>query len=162
MKKLIIASGIIVLFLISTNIQVLGEWKPKPTFMVEVVSSSPDQVSGGNARLHIDVPRTVPLHQVQIVVNGTDQSDNFATIPGTRTLTGVVDGLDASENTVIVKPNGQGKGRPQPVNLTLSNNPVIGPIFSVPHQHPFICSVQKHGLGQPLADESEDFLLAPG
>ena len=56
MKKLIIASGIIVIFLVSTNIQVLGEWKPKPTFTVEVVSIAPDQVSGGDARLHIEVP----------------------------------------------------------------------------------------------------------
>jgi hypothetical protein len=156
MKKLIFTAGIIVIFLISSNIQVLGEWKPKPTFMVEVVSSSPDQVSGGDARLHIEVPRTVPLHQVQVIVNGTDQSDHFTTIPGTRTLTGVVDGLDVGENTVTVKPNGKGKGRPQPVNLTLSNHPVIGPIFSGLHQHPFICSVQEQGLGQPLVDDENE------
>ena len=84
MKKLLVASGIIVIFLISTNIQVLGMWKPKPTFMVEVVSSSPDQVSGGDARLHIEVPRTVPLHQVKLIVNRIDQSGHFTTISDTR------------------------------------------------------------------------------
>ena len=156
MKKLIIASGIIVIFLVSTNIQVLGKWKPKPTFTVEVVSSAPDQVSGGDARLHIGVPRTVPLHQVRVIVNGTDQSDHFTTISGIRTLTGVVDGLDVGENTVTVKPNGRGKGRPRPVNLTLTNYQVSGPIFSGPHQHPFICSVQEQGLGQPLVDDEDD------
>ena len=64
MKKLIIASGIIVIFLVSTNLQVWAEWKPKTTFMIKVVSSAPDQVSGGDARLHIKVPRTVPLRSV--------------------------------------------------------------------------------------------------
>ena len=31
-------------------------------FAVAVVSSAPQQVTGGDARLHIQVPRTVPLH----------------------------------------------------------------------------------------------------
>ena len=39
-------------------------------FVVEVVSSAADQVTGGDARLHIDVPRTVPLHEVEVWVNG--------------------------------------------------------------------------------------------
>lgn len=35
-------------------------------FAVRVVSSAPHQVTGGEARLHIEVPRTVPLHQVEV------------------------------------------------------------------------------------------------
>ena len=37
-----------------------------------------DQVTGGDARLHILVPRTVPLHQVEVWVNGVDQLSHFA------------------------------------------------------------------------------------
>jgi hypothetical protein len=124
----------------------------RPAFMAEVVSSAADQVTGGDARLHIEVPHTVPLHQVTVLVNGQDMTDHFSVIPETRTLTGVVDGLALGDNEVQVLPNGNGKGRPQPVTVTLTNFPITGPVFSGPHQEPFICSVQRHGLGQPLVD----------
>jgi hypothetical protein len=130
----------------------------RPQFSVRVVSSAADQVTGGDARIHIDVPRTVPLHQVRILVNGADQSDNFAMLPETRTLSGVIDGLELGANELTVMPNGRGKGRPQTVTMTLTNYPLIGPVFSGPHQYPFVCSVQRHGLGQPRVDnDSEGF-----
>ncbi len=124
----------------------------RPQFEVTVVSSAADQVTGGDARLHVEVPQTVPLHQVTVLVNGIDMSDHFAPMRGTRTLTGVVDGLELGQNSVEVVANGRGRGRPQPVSVTLTNHPVTGPVFSGPHQEPFICSVQRHGLGQPLVD----------
>ena len=128
----------------------------RPVFSVEVVSSAADQVTGGDARLHIDVPRTVPLHQVRVLVNGHEQRDHFSAVPGTRMLTGVIDGLNDDDNDVVVMANGRGRGRPQPVSVSLTNYPITGPVFSGPHQHPFICSVQRHGLGQPLVD-SQDY-----
>lgn len=126
--------------------------KERPHFLVEVVSSAPDQVTGGDARLQIEVPRTVPPHQVRVLVNGTNMANRFSLIPGRRTLTGVIDGLQLGQNTVTVKSNGRGRGRPRPVRLTLTNHPITGPVFSGPHQHPFICTVQNEGLGQPLVD----------
>ncbi len=183
MKKLITVLGIIVLFLLSTSPQVWGKgrpspywywWKPKPAFKVSVVSSAADQVSGGDARLHIGVPKSVSFSNVQVMVNGTNQADHFTRIPETRTLTGVVDGLAVGENHVSVrvkprkKPWPWWKGwlrkwlTPRPVKLALINHPVTGPIFSGPHQHPFICSVQNHGLGWPLVDdENEGFAVKP-
>jgi len=160
MRKVLVAIGVIFVFLAATNNDASAKWrwwkwKPKPAFEVEVVSSSPDQVTGGDARLHIRVPRTVPLHKVNILVNGMNQSKHFSPIPGTRTLTGVVDSLELGKNTVTVKPNGRGWGRPGPVKLELTNYPITGPVFSGPHQHPFICSVQNEGLGQPLVDDEE-------
>jgi hypothetical protein len=122
-------------------------------FEVRVVSSAPDQVSGGDARLHIEVPRTVPPHQVQVLVNGVDQRDRFSLVPGTRRLSGVVDGLALGANAVVVKPNGKGKGRPDAVTLALQNHPIIGPIFSGEHQYPFVCTTMTQGLGQPIPDD---------
>jgi hypothetical protein len=124
----------------------------RPAFAVEVVSSAPDQVTGGDARLHIQVPKTVPPHQVEVWVNGTDQSDRFVLMPDSRTLTGVIVELQLGANTVTVKPNGQGQGRPGAVELILTDYPITGPIFSGPHQHPFVCTTQRFGLGQPLVD----------
>ena len=126
--------------------------KEKPPFVAEVVSSAADQVTGGDARLHILVPKVTPLHQVEVWVNGVNQADRFAPIDGTQTLTGVIDGLALGDNTVVVKQHGNGKGLPEPAVLTVTNHPITGPVFSGPHQHPFMCSVQSHGLGQPLVD----------
>ena len=135
-----------------------GPKKIKWKFEAEVVSSAPDRVTGGDARLHIKVPRTVPLHKVFVLVNGRDQSDHFVQIPGTRTLTGVIDGLDLGQNRVKIMPNGRGKGRPEAVTMMLTNHPITGPVFSGPHQSPFVCTVQNEGLGQPLVDnDSEGF-----
>ena len=136
--------------------------RDRPTFEATVVSSAADQVTGGDARLHIEVPRVVPLHQVRVFVNGYDQRDHFSVLPGTRTLTGVVDGLVLGDNIVEVAPNGNFRrgahGRPDVVTLILTNHPDTGPVFSGPHQYPFVCTVQKHGLGQALVDnESEGF-----
>jgi hypothetical protein len=124
-------------------------------FAVRVVSSAPDQVSGGDARLHIDVPRTVPMHQVQVWVNGSNQRDRFSAVPGTRRLSGVVDGLEIGENIIEVRPNGKGRGRPGAVQLTLTNHPVTGPIFSGTHQYPFVCTTTNAGLGQPIPDDPD-------
>jgi hypothetical protein len=100
---------------------------------------------------------------VEVWVNDTDQSDHFSLIPETRTLSGVVNGLGLGENPVTVRPNGKGQGRPDAVHLTLTNHPITGPVFSGPHQHPFVCSVQRHDLGQPIVDNaSEGFPVFAG
>ncbi len=126
---------------------------PSERFLVKVVSSAPDQVTGGDARLHIYVPHRVPLHQVEVRVNGVDQRRKFSLLRGTcHTLTGVIDGLVVGKNIVTVKVRGKGWGRPQPVTLTLTNHPITGPLFSGPHQHPFVCTVMTAGLGQPIPD----------
>jgi nitrite reductase (NO-forming) len=46
-------------------------------------------------------------------------------MPGTRRLTGVIDGLQLGPNSLEVKANGNGKGRPAPVEMTLTNGGAI-------------------------------------
>jgi hypothetical protein len=153
-------SLIMIMLPLALHAKPAGPKKVKWQFEAEVVSSAPDQVTGGDARLHIKVPRTVPLHKVVVLVNGTDQSDHFDQIPGTRTLTGVIDGLDLGDNRVKIMPNGRGKGRPKALTLKLENYPIRGPVFSGSHQSPFVCTVQNEGLGQPIVDnDSEGFTV---
>lgn len=160
MRKAIIALGVILVFLVAANGEVSahwwGKWNPHYSFAVNVVSSASDQVTGGDARVHIEVPWMVPMHKVQVKVNGMDQSDHFSRIFGTRTLSGVVDQLRLGKNKITVKAKWWWWWKPQKVNLTLFNYSITGPVFSGPHQHPFICSVQNHGLGQPLVDDENE------
>jgi hypothetical protein len=108
-------------------------------FSVEVLSSPPDQVSGGDARIAIGVPQIVPPHQVRVSVDGVDVTEAFELIPGTRTLEGVVTGLVEGDNLLEVHSNGNGNGRPS-AELVLTNHAISGPIFSGPQQVPFYCS----------------------
>jgi hypothetical protein len=96
-------------------------------FGIEVLSSAPDQVTGGDARIAIAVPRQVPPHQVRVLLNGEDVTEAF-TIGGRR-LEGVLSGMHLGENDLVVRANGQGRARPVG-RLTLVNHPASGPVFS--------------------------------
>jgi hypothetical protein len=120
---------------------------------VSVVSSAPDQVSGGDARLHVTVPPSMRPEDVAVLVNGDDQRESFGLLPGTRTLSGVVDGLALGTNTVEVRRDNPGRGRPPQQRVELTNFPITGPIFSGEHQYPFVCNTESQGLGQPIVDD---------
>jgi hypothetical protein len=122
-------------------------------FQISLPASVAGNVTGGDARLHIEVPAGVSFDAVKVLVNGRDMAARFAPLPGTNTLSGVVDGLHLGKNQVMVLATGPGPVRPHPARMELHNYPITGPVFSGPHQTPFICSVQRHGLGQPLVDD---------
>jgi hypothetical protein len=129
-------------------------------FHISLPASVAGNVTGGDARLHVEVPAGVSFDAVRVLVNGHDMAARFAPIPGTNTLSGVVDGLRLGKNQIMVLATGPGPVRPHPARMELHNYPITGPVFSGPHQSPFICSVQRHGLGQPLVDnDSEGFTV---
>src|SRR3546814_2198205 len=49
---------------------------------LSILSSSPDQVSGGDALVRVDVPSDIPLGQVSVELNGVDVTNAFAPAPG--------------------------------------------------------------------------------
>ena len=130
---------------------------------IEVLSSAPEQVSGGDALVRVEVPRTVPLHQVTVTLDGADVTDAFSPVPGVRALVGLVEGLDVGANELRAAPNGRGRGRPAAATVTLVNHPINGPIFSGPQQQPFVCTTARATfdgrrlLGQPLVDNQTQF-----
>jgi hypothetical protein len=102
------------------------------SFDVDVVSGRADMVSGGDALVRIDVPRTVPPHHVRVEVDGRDVTAEFRASGDDRTLLGLVGGLSLGPNELMVRATGQGQGRPT-TSLTLTNHPAAGPVFSGPH-----------------------------
>jgi hypothetical protein len=116
---------------------------------LEVLSSEPDEVSGGDALLRVRVPARTRPADVQVTRNGADVTAAFAPDPGGRSLTGLVTGLAVGWNTVRASaPRGT-------TSVRLRNFPVTGPIFSGPHQYPLLCKTERNGLGQPLADNQD-------
>jgi Tannase-like family of unknown function (DUF6351) len=121
---------------------------------ISVLSSSPDMVSGGDVLVRVDVPSDVPLEQVSVALNGVDVTTAFAPMPGEHALSGVVEGLVLGANNLKAKVTGAMAPRAS-TELTVTNHPITGPIFSGPHQLHFVCTTARSGLGQPLVDNND-------
>jgi hypothetical protein len=106
---------------------------------VTVLSGRPDTVTGGDALLRVTVPGGA--HHVRVLRDGTDVTHRFRWDPATRTLTGLVDGFRLGRNTVVARAAGVAAAV-----LPIVNHPVEGPVFSGPHQQPFVCETEDFEL----------------
>ena len=68
-------------------------------FEILTLSNRADHISGGDALVEVRVPRTVPLHQVMLWLNGLDVTANFRTDSAARTMRGVLTGLEGRRAT---------------------------------------------------------------
>lgn len=118
----------------------------QPSVEIMVLSSAPERVSGGDARLAITGEASL-LQDVELWLNGAAiDMPNFVS-SGDR-LEGVVDGLIVGKNQLEVHHAKHGKLD----EIMLVNHPAHGPVISGPHQTPFFCHPEKSGLG-PVHDE---------
>ncbi|HEX4813271.1 MAG TPA: DUF6351 family protein [Nonomuraea sp.] len=108
---------------------------------LEVLSSRPDQVTGGDALVRVRHPRGV---RVRVTRNGEDVTAAFA-----PTGIGLVTGLTEGANTIVAAAG------PHRRTLHVRNHPIQGPVFSGPHQYPFLCKTERNGLGPPVADNQD-------
>ena len=119
---------------------------------IQVLSSRPELVSGGDALLHVKVPSGIDLSRVTILRNGTDVTSQLVEDPGGGGLIGLVSGLTEGANTVVARFDGREHDK-----LELTNYPRSGPMISGPHESPFACTTQNFvpftgtpALGAPL------------
>src|SRR5690349_17431346 len=109
-------------------------------FRIEVLSSKPYLVSGGDALVRVTAKeKDVSLSAVRIALNGHDVTGAFRADAAARTLTGLVSGLRNGENELSVDAKGKKNGRGD-ADITLTNYPVQGPMISGPHEFPFVCT----------------------
>ena len=123
---------------------------------ISVVSSPAAYVSGGDARIEVAVPDGTALGDVSISLNGADVTSAFAAdSEGGNQLEGVVTGLPLGPSTLVATMPGPGKST-RSAELTLTNNPLQGPIFSGPHQVPFVCATANNAarMGLPPIPQS--------
>ena len=125
--------------------------------VLRVVSSPPELVSGGAARVEVAVPAGVALIDVTVELNGIDVTAAFGPDPeGNHQLEGVLAGLPLGESTLAARVPGPGKARPNRVELAIVNYPITGPMFSGPRQEVFLCSTADHratALLGPVIDQ---------
>ncbi|TCC31603.1 hypothetical protein E0H50_21330 [Kribbella sindirgiensis] len=117
------------------------------------MSGRPDTVTGGDALVHV----VAPDDQVRVTLNGNDVSSAF-TADGDG-LTGLVGNLRLGANLLRAESDGRR------TTLEVRNHPRQGPVFSGPHEQPFLCETAKFTipvigstLGAPL---DADCTVAP-
>jgi uncharacterized tannase-like protein DUF6351 len=120
----------------------------KSKLRIATVSARPEHATSGNVLVRIDVPSNAALSDVQVTLNGADVTSTFLA-DGADALVGLLSGLQQGENvlraeTKRTKPSLNAK-------LVVTNSPAYGPLFSGPHQRPWICEVDSAGLGGPPA-----------
>src|SRR4051794_17590297 len=119
-------------------------------FRIEVLSSRADQVSGGDALVRVEAPPGL-IDRLRIERNGADVTSAFEARDGA--LVGLVDGLTLGTNELSAVMH-----RHRFASLRVVNYPITGPIFSGPHQTPFVCKTNQtqpplnDSLGEPLVD----------
>ena len=124
---------------------------------VHVLSSRPDAVTGGDARVRVTVPRGASPDRLTVRLNGQDVTDAF-TGRGDG-VEGVVHGLAAGPNTLQASVPGAGA-----TAVTLSNHPSTGPLLAGPQEKPFVCQTEEFTLvtGQTLGEPlDENCSIAP-
>jgi len=115
-------------------------------FSIEVLSGRPDTIAGGDALIRVTVKKkNVRLSDVRIELNGADITGSFVADQSARTLTGLVTGMRLGRNELEVDTKGKGRGRAD-AELRLTNYPIEGPVFSGPHETPFICATAQFNL----------------
>ncbi|WP_084957915.1 DUF6351 family protein [Thermoactinospora rubra] len=114
---------------------------------LEVLSSRPDQVTGGDALVRVRLGHGVRPSRVRVLRNGQDVTASFK--PADGALTGLVDGLAVGANTLTAT------AWPYRDSLTLRNHPITGPVFAGPKQYPFVCKTERSGLGPPTVDNHD-------
>ena len=109
--------------------------------VIRVLSGPPDMVTGGDALVEVS---GLPLHDAHVSLNAQDVTNQFRPGRARGTLLGKIDRLKTGSNVLEVSA-GRLRGR-----LHIVNRPITGPVFSGPHQTPFICETSASGLGAPL------------
>jgi Tannase-like family of unknown function (DUF6351) len=126
-------------------------------FEIRTLSTRADMVSGGDVLVQVNVPSSVRLADVRVDLNGRDVTGAFRPGVVAGSIVGLVEGLALGRNTLAVSSAGRGRAGAPTARLALVNHPITGPIFSGPHQTPFICETQTFvlpvtggALGPPL------------
>jgi hypothetical protein len=116
---------------------------------IRLLSGEPQWVSGGDARIEVLAPPF--LHdRLEIWINGRKPLQAPTLVSRGIRLEGVVSGFSDGDNTLEVRyPYGLGVA----ASIRITNYPIEGPMFSGPHQHPFVCTTNQFGL-QPKVDSA--------
>ena len=109
---------------------------------LSVLSGPSDMVTGGDALVELTGASAGSL---QLELDGRDITSSFQSGGDPSRLVGRLSELKIGKNTLTAKVGERS------TSLELINHPRTGPVFSGPHQEPFVCQTEQAGLG-PASD----------
>jgi hypothetical protein len=115
-------------------------------FAIKILSSPSYAVTGGDALVEVRIPASTPFNDVSIKLNFQDVTSLFRAADA-FSLRGVIGGLKLGSNVLTAGPRSTGQIL---AKISVFNYPITGPVFSGPHQTPFVCETSFQGLGAPL------------
>ncbi len=119
---------------------------------IRILSSPPDMVTGGNALISVTAETVTDLSDLRIFLNDLEITSEFRPLSH-HGLAALVKGIPDAGIIKLTDADGVTLK-----TLLLENHRVEGPVFSGPHQHPFICEtdtfalVSGKTLGAPIDD----------
>jgi hypothetical protein len=129
-------------------------WAAGGGFQIAALSNRPDKLSGGDVLLRIVVPGNMPGSRLSdiatVKLNGVEITESFRPAEA-QTYVGLAKGMKLGWNSLEVFRIAEAGPATQ---LALDNHPSTGPVFSGPHEQPFVCQT----AGFQLPDGS---LLGP-
>jgi hypothetical protein len=148
MRRLVGAACMAALTLVGCG----ANWSEVPhgRVVISLLSSPPEYVSGGDARIEVKAPAGV-LTRLRFTLNGRPVAP--AMVRAGERMQGVVSGLVIGRNVLEVSLEAGHSPRLSDT-IVLVNHPVTGPLFTGAQQQPFICRAQESGLGQPAVDSA--------
>ena len=121
---------------------------PAMTVKLSVLSSPPQFVSGGDARIHVTAAPGL-RDKLELWLDGRHLDATLQEV--SDGLEGVIRGLKVGDNLLEVKHRNANVRDA----ITLTNYPITGPMFTGPHQTPFVCTTIQSAVGrQPLVDSA--------
>jgi len=130
---------------------------PAPVSLA-VLSSRADTVSDGSALVEVRLADEKDLPNLKVMAGSRDVTNSFARRSSGKIL-GVVSGMETGPVVIAASVGGQSDG----ATLSLQNYSRNGPIFSGPHQTPWICQTADFRLpdGSTLGPSTDTFCNAP-
>lgn len=128
--------------------QALGQL-PRAEAPMRLLSSAPQQVSGGSVRIEIRA-NAAERARLELLLNGRIVMSPKPTPDGER-LEGVIEGLVDGANRLELRHRERGTLQ----TLALLNHPITGPMFAGPKQEPFVCTVDTELGVEPRVDSDD-------
>ena len=115
---------------------VRGDDAAEGTYDLQILSGRPDMVTGGDALVAVRAAPDADLSELRVTLDGADVTAAFRPTRAGE-LVGLVEGLPRESELALASPDGTTLGA-----VSLVNHPVEGPVFSGPHEQPFVCETE--------------------
>ena len=115
---------------------VRGDDAADGAYELEVLSGRPDMVTGGDALVAVRAAPDADLSVLRVTLDGADVTAAFRPAPAGG-LVGLVEGLPRESELALATADGAPLGA-----VSLVNHPIEGPVFSGPHEQPFVCETE--------------------